>query len=102
MNGSSRNQGFIQAHYSERNRDTQPRVNAQLRMNQDHGQNMTIIQNGNAMSDDSTREDSRFGNSMSSVQSVGVSSLSSQSEDSLSNKRGEIDTLINSFVYVRT
>ena len=96
MNGSNRNHEFVQAHNSERARDTQPRVNQQLGMNQNFGQNGIIIPNGNGMNDDSTAEDSRFGNSMSSVQSVGMSSLSSQSENSLSNKRGEIDTLINS------
>jgi hypothetical protein len=64
-------------------------------MNQNHGQNGIIVQNGNKVNNDSTTQDSRFGNSMSSVQSVGVSSLSSQSEDSLSNRRGEIVILVH-------
>jgi hypothetical protein len=102
MSGSNRTPGFFEAHNNERIRDMQPRVHQHLGMNQNHGQNVIIVQNGNEVNDESTREDSRFGNSMSSVQSVGVSSLSSQSEDSLSNRRGEIDILVNSLVYICT
>ncbi len=102
MNGSNSVLGFVQEHNNDRNRDTQRRVHQHLPMNQNHGQNAIIIRNGNGVNDDSTGENSRFGNSMSSVQSVGVSSLSSQSEDSLSNRRGEIVVLINSLICVRT
>jgi hypothetical protein len=74
-------------------------------MNQNPGQdnfNTLIGQNGNKGNDESMIEESRSGYSMSIVQSVGMSSLSSQSEDNLSNRRGEIDILVNSLVYVHT
>jgi hypothetical protein len=102
MSGSNTTPQFYEAHNNERTRHTQPSVHQHLVMNQNYGQNAIIVQNRNKVNDESTREDSRFGNSMSSVQSVGVTSLSSQSEDSLSNRRGEIDILVNSLVYVHT
>lgn len=65
-------------------------------IHQNHGNNALTGQN------ESTAEDSSFGNSMSGAQSLGVSSLSSQSEGSLSNRTGEIDILVNSLVYLCT
>jgi hypothetical protein len=102
MSGTNINPGFMDAHNNERTRATVPRVYQPLGMNQNHGRNAIIVRNGNEVNDDSTTQDSRFGNSMSSTQSVGVSSLSSQSEDSLSNRRGEIYVLVDTLVYVHT
>ncbi len=64
MSGSNRNPGFIQSHNNERTRDMQPRVHQHLGMNQNHTQNTIIVQNGNKVKDESTTEDSRFGNSI--------------------------------------
>jgi enoyl reductase-like protein len=95
MSGTNTTPGFFDAHNNERTRDMQQRVHQRLEMNENHGQHGIIVQNRNEVNDDSTTQDSRFGNSMSSAQSVGVSSLSSQSEDSLSNRRGEIVFLVH-------
>ncbi len=54
MSGSNGTPGFMEAHNSERTRDTQPKLHQNLGLNQNHRQNTIMGQNRNEVNDESS------------------------------------------------